>query len=467
MRYRVVKLLPQRNIPLCHIIVIVRTHQVLCTGQCSRFIHGLVSQIHIKIAQALHPGINNHRNTRVTLHGQCFATIQFPFRQPSMFAIHIQHGTYHFNLTFRIYQCKQLMHIAIRIPKREHGIAVALCCQNTVTFHRRILAVYILQNIRMNQQMIQGRIKDFLLSFCTTLYGNTCKVAIPLRTCIRQNLFKILAFLLNLKVQTRIFHADKGNPHLHFHLLSFLCVEREIDTDIITSNFFIVAGIQFILALIRIPFGLYPRHRTLFLPIAGRRRHFLHPHYKIDRKHSLRIVTERTQQFHTFHFRITHPAKHRTAFVGKSFTQIKQDMTLPFGERKTSHSRTRCSSHFRLYVILRQEVGIIARSSLFIRIFTAIFLIIHIQIACCRHQQQRTQFRAPHSTQIHMRIASKKAVGILIRSRPPARILVIRIVCRPHYVEWNHRHHTVGTNGTGMCRSKVGSSYKRIDIIHR
>ena len=97
----------------------------------------------------------------------------FPFRQPPMFTIHIQHGAYHLHLAFRINQCQQLVNIAIRIPKRKYCIAVSLCRHNLIAFHCRIFSVGILQDIRMNQQMIECRIKHSLLRIRSALYSDT------------------------------------------------------------------------------------------------------------------------------------------------------------------------------------------------------------------------------------------------------------------------------------------------------
>ena len=173
MRYRIVILFAEGHVSFRQIIVIVRTHQIVRSRQCSRFVHCFVCQLHIKVTPTLHPCIYNHRNAWVAFHCQCLSPIQFPFRQPPMFTIHIQHGAYHLHLAFRINQCQQLVNIAIRIPKRKYRIAVSLCRHNLIAFHCRIFSVDILQDIRMNQQMIECRIKHSLLRIRSALYSDT------------------------------------------------------------------------------------------------------------------------------------------------------------------------------------------------------------------------------------------------------------------------------------------------------
>ena len=91
------------------------------------------------------------------------------------------------------------------------------------------------------------------------------------------NLLEILSSLFTIQIQPGIFYTYKRNSHLYFYLLTFFCVEGEISTDVISCYFFSVASIKFILSLIRIPFSLNTRHRTLFLPIPCCRRVLFNP----------------------------------------------------------------------------------------------------------------------------------------------------------------------------------------------
>ena len=209
-----------------------------------------------------------------------------------MFTIHIKHCTHHFHLTFRVNQGQQLMNITVGIPKRKYGITITFGCQDFITFHCRIFSVYILQNIRMNQQMIKRCIKHSLLGICTTFHCYAWQVIIPFGTCFRMDLLKILSSLFTIQIQTGIFYAYKRNSHLHFYLFTFFCIEGEISTNVISCYFFSVTSIKFILSLILIPFSLNTHHRTLFLPIPCCRRILLNPQYKVNGEYSLRIITK-------------------------------------------------------------------------------------------------------------------------------------------------------------------------------
>ena len=142
-----------------------------------------------------------------------------------MFPIHIKHSTYHFHLAFRIDQCQQLMNIAIGIPERKHCIAVSLCRHNLITLHCRILSVYILQYIGMNQQMIHGRIENGLLLLRPSLNKNTRQIVVPTFTRFGMYLFKILAFLFFIQIETGIFYTHKRDTQFHFDLFALCGIE--------------------------------------------------------------------------------------------------------------------------------------------------------------------------------------------------------------------------------------------------
>ena len=179
MRYGVIELFHQRYIAFAHVIVVVRTHQVLFSRKSSRLAHSLIGCFHIKVAQTLHPGIHNHRQTGVTFHRKGFTSVQLPFRQPPMLFVHIDHGTYHVNLTFGIHQGHQLMQVAIGIPQRIYGVTIVFSRFRLSGFHGWVFPVYILEDIRVNQRVIQGSIEHRFLFLCTSFYGDTAQIVVP------------------------------------------------------------------------------------------------------------------------------------------------------------------------------------------------------------------------------------------------------------------------------------------------
>lgn len=85
---------------------------------------------------------------------------------------------------------------------------------------------------------------------------------------------------------------------------------------------FIVLGIQFVFALVGIPFRFNSLHRALFFPVACRFRCLADTHDEINRENSLWIVTERAQHFHAFYFPVVDPPHISSRFVGQSFAQV-------------------------------------------------------------------------------------------------------------------------------------------------
>ena len=390
MRNRVVVLRAKRHVPFRKIIVVVGTHQVLCSRRGGRFIHGFVCQFDVKVAQSFHPCIHNDRNARVALHRKRLPSVKFPFRQPAMLAIHVEHRAYHFDLPLGINQRQQLMYVPVRVPKRIHRVSVAFRCQNFIAFHCRIPAVDILQNIRMNEQVVKCRVEYGLLRLAPAFYGNTRQIIVPCTAGFRTYPVEVLVFLFDIQIQPGILHADERNTHADFYLLPFFRIKRKVSADVIAGNFFPVTRIKFILAVIRVPLRFHACHQALLLPIARGERFFIHPHHEVDRKHRLRIITESAQQLHPFYFAIVHPAQHGSAFVCQSFSQIQQDITLAFGECEASDPAARSGRNLSLYVIFGQIIGVVSRSGPLVFIFTSVFFIIDIQFSGSRHKQQRS-----------------------------------------------------------------------------
>ena len=78
-----------------------------------------------------------------------------------MLLVHSNHRANHITLTIWINQGKQLMYIAIGIPEREDGITIAFLYRaDFIALHSRVLSVDILQDIRVDKNMVKGSIED-------------------------------------------------------------------------------------------------------------------------------------------------------------------------------------------------------------------------------------------------------------------------------------------------------------------
>ena len=117
------------------------------------------------------------------------------------------------------------MYITISIPQREDRITVTLGRQYLITLHCRILSVYILQYIGMNQQMIHSRIENGLLLLRPSLNKNTRQIVVPTFTRFGMYLFKILAFLFFIQIETGIFYTHKRDTQFHFDLFALCGIE--------------------------------------------------------------------------------------------------------------------------------------------------------------------------------------------------------------------------------------------------
>ena len=172
----------------------------------------------------------------------------------------------------------------------------------------------------MYHGVIQSCIEHSLLIFCSTLYHYTTEFFVPLIACLIQYFGKMLSVLFFFKIQASVFYAYKRNTHSHFYLFSFFGIESKPCAYVITCNVSAVFSVQLILALIRIPLGFYSRHGALLLPISCCLRSLAYTHHEVNREYSLRVITECTQQFHTFHFTVAYATHIRTRFVCQAFT---------------------------------------------------------------------------------------------------------------------------------------------------
>ena len=211
-RNGIVELRFHRTVAALDVFVDVRTHQVVLARRGSRLVHPFVSQVDVEVAQALHPGIHDDRNARVTFHGQGFPSVQLPFREPAVFLVHAHHGPDHVHLTFRINQGHQLMDVAVRVPQREYRIAVMRSGQDGIAFHHRILAVHVLQDVRMNHGVIQSGVEDTLLFLGSAFHQDTAQVFVPFFAGIGTQLVEGRAGrLFGIQVQTGIFNTSDGH----------------------------------------------------------------------------------------------------------------------------------------------------------------------------------------------------------------------------------------------------------------
>ena len=142
---------------------------------------------------------------------------------------------------------------------------------------------------------------------------------------------------------------------------------------------------------------------------------------------------------------------------------------MPFssGERIAFGRGTRRGRGFGKDAVLRKRYGIIARRSLFILIRRAVIAVIHIQRSGRGHRQQRTHLGTSHAAQRSVREAREEPVVILIGRGPPAGVLVVDVLLRPHDVERNHRHHPVRRDGPGVRDPEVRSPDERIHTLRR
>ena len=186
--------------------------------------------------------------------------------------------------------------------------------------------------------MIKSSVKHHFLITRPAFYRNTTKLFFPSFTGNSPYFFEIKTVLLRIQIFTSVSCTYKRNADLHFNCFTFRHIVCEIRTDIITGNISSVSGIEFPCSGGIIP-CCFGSHFSLFLPIPGSNGFFIDTHHEIDGKNSLRIVTKCSQHFHPFYFCIADATHPRSAFIGKSFTQIHQNICLPFWKSKAGNAR--------------------------------------------------------------------------------------------------------------------------------
>ena len=128
---------------------------------------------------------------------------------------------------------------------------------------------------------------------------------------------------------------------------------------------------------------------------------------------------------------------------------------------------TRRGRGFGKDAVLVQKDRVIARGGLFVPVRRAVLPVIHRQRARRGHRQQRAQLGAPHAAQGAVREAREEFVVVFVGRGPPAGVLVVDVLLRPHDVERNHRHHPVRRDRTGVRGPEVRSPDERVDPVGR
>ncbi len=319
----------------------------------------------------------------------------------------------------------------------------------------------------MDKRVVQRSIEHFFLLFRTAFHLDTRQVTVPSGDSISVHLVEVKSALLGVQIHSGVLAAHERNSKFDLYLLTLgHIVEAVPESDIVSLNLACISGVQFIFPLVFVPSSL-SRHRTLFLPVSGTRRSLADTHHEIDWEHSLGIVAEGSQHLRAFDFGLAHLLHHCSGLVGKSLAEIYQYVRLTGSESISLYACAFCCCHLCLDAISDKSVGIISRRSALGRIFRAIFPVVHFKSSRCRHSEKRTQFRASHSAQIHVRETCKELIFIAIWSGPPSAVLVPYILVRTHNVERRNAHHTVRAYGTRICRAEVGCPDKRIHIPHR
>ena len=335
--------------------------------------------------------------------------------------------------------------------------------------HQRVFPVDIAQEVRVDQRMVQRRIEHGLLLRRAALDADARKVVVPPRAGRpADRVERRSGGLFGVEVPAGVLRAHIGNAHAHLDLFaSPQVVEREPVAHVVARQFAAVLRIELVSAVVGRPLRLDARHRALFLPVARRRRGFRHAQHEIHRKHLLRVVAERPQQFHALDLRGAHAAHRRPRLVREALAQIQQDVPLAGGKRVALGRSARRGRSLGKNTVLVEAHRIIARRGSLVAVGRAVLPIIHRQRPARRHRQQRSHLGASHAAQRPVGEAREEFVMVLVGRRPPAGVLVVDVRVRTHHVERNHRHHAVRAQGPGVGRAEVGRADERIDLIGR
>lgn len=106
--------------------------------------------------------------------------------------------------------------------------------------------------------------RRWFLFIGTSFYFYSGEYIVPLIPGIEAHFVEFESLLLTVKVLAGILDADERYAHLYLNLFSGFGIVGEEYSYIIARHFFGVPGVDFVLPVIGIPFGLYTGHRSLF-----------------------------------------------------------------------------------------------------------------------------------------------------------------------------------------------------------
>ena len=139
----------------------------------------------------------------------------------------------------------------------------------------------------------------------------------------------------------------------------------------------------------------------------------------------------------------------------KSFSEIEQYIALSGRECESRAGRTGRCGCLGLYAVSIEIERIPSGHSLLVGVCRTIVMVIHIKLAGCGGKQQRAEVRGTLLRLTPVGKPGEERIGIVVRCRPPARILVVAIGVRPHYVERVTRISPLGTPAPGLVVPKL------------
>ena len=279
------------------------------------------------------------------------------------------------------------MHIAISVPKREHGVALSRGLECGAAFHCRIFAVYVVEHIGMYEHVVECGVEYGLLVVGAALNHDARQTFVPTAASLLCHGVERALAELFIEIFACIFDAYERNAHLHFYLLALGGVEVEIHAYIIASQGLGIILIKFVFACGGIPLG-FGCHGALLFPQTCTCRHLVDAHHKVDREHCIGHIAECAEELDSLIFSSTHAAHLCSGFVGEAFAEIKQDVAFALREGETRHTHARRGCNFGLDAIFAQAIAVIAGMCHLVGVFAAIFLIVDGETACGGHQKQ-------------------------------------------------------------------------------
>ncbi len=380
MAHGVVKFSREGHVAAMDVVVVVGPEGIVLTRCVGAFAHGLIGKVHVEVAETFHPRVYDDGNGGVALHRVGFASVEFPFGQPSVFGVHAEHRVEHVALPFGIDEGEELVDVAIRIPEGEHGVAVAVGREYAVALHSGILPVHILQHVGMDEQMVEPGVEHAALFVRTAFKSDAAEVGVPTLTCFGTEFGKVAPTLLLFEVFARIGYADEAHAHAHFHLLALFGVEGEPGADVVARDFAAITRVDFVFVVVGVPLCLHAFLRSLEFPVTRCGWGTFHTHHEVDGENGLcGFVAERAEEFVSFHFVGSGKAGGGTAFVGESFAKVEEDVRTAFREGEAGHGTARCGGHFGANAVFREAVGVVSGRSRLVSIDGSVAVVVHAE----------------------------------------------------------------------------------------